>query len=192
MESVLIPALFGLVGVVLGAWLTGRYERKRRQLDFLKAQLQEFYSPLLGLRAGIRSRNELRLKLSQACDRAWRELCKRARASKDGVAALQKLEEERGPEFSRRIDYENRVWREELFPYYEEMLKVFQRNMWLADVDTRIHFSKLVEFVDLWKRWLDHSLPREALELIEQPNLNDFFDHLEKRHDELRAKLSEG
>lgn len=61
MESVLIPALFGLVGVVLGAWLTGRYERKRRQLDFLKAQLQEFYSPLLGLRAGIRSRNELRL-----------------------------------------------------------------------------------------------------------------------------------
>ena len=40
--SIGIPALSGLVGVVIGAWLTGRRERSQRRLAFVEEQLKDF------------------------------------------------------------------------------------------------------------------------------------------------------
>jgi len=43
--SVAIPAVSGLAGVVIGAWLTSRREVKQRKLAFLEKQVSTFYSP---------------------------------------------------------------------------------------------------------------------------------------------------
>ena len=50
-------AIWGLVGIAAGAFLTAvltsRRERRQRHLEFIGAQLDQFYSPLLGLRSEI-------------------------------------------------------------------------------------------------------------------------------------------
>ena len=61
--SIGIPAASGLGGVMLGAWLSGKRETRQRQLEFIKKQLRDFYSPLLGIRSEIRMRSELRVKI---------------------------------------------------------------------------------------------------------------------------------
>jgi len=190
--SIGVPALSGLAGVVIGAWLTGRRERRQRRLAFVERQLKDFYSPLLGLRKEIRTRSELRVRIHNAADAAWRQLCDDARNV--NVEALQKLSQTRGPEFTSLIEYDNKQLQEDLLPAYREMVKLFRESLWLADPDTREHYQQLLEFVELWDRWLAKSIPAEVIQSLEhsEENLKAFYDHLQERHDALRAKLERG
>jgi len=190
--SIGVPALSGLAGVVIGAWLTGRRERRLRRLAFTERQLKDFYSPLLGLRKEIRTRSELRVKIHNAADAAWRQLCEDARNV--NVEALQQLSQTRGPEFTSLIEYDNTQLQQDLLPAYRQMVKLFRENLWLADPDTREHYPQLVEFVELWDRWLAKSIPAEVIQSLEhsEDNLKPFYDHLDVKHDALRAKLERG
>lgn len=190
--SIGIPAVSGLGGVMLGAWLSGRRETRQRQLTFIEKQLSGFYSPLLGIRSEIRMRSELRVRVHQTADIEWRRLCKENREI--GAEALQKLTDERGNEFTEIIDYDNRQLKEELIPAYRKMVNLFRDNMWLAESDTKMHFESLLEFVELWERWLAKSLPSEVMQALEhgEESLNPFYDHLQNKHDELRNKLEKG
>src|SRR3990167_940518 len=100
--SIAVPALAGLVGVVIGAWLTGRRERRQRRLAFVETQLRDFYSPMLGLRNEIRMRSELRVQLHETADAVWRELC--AQARERGVEDLGDLSATRGDRKSTRLN----------------------------------------------------------------------------------------
>ena len=190
--AISVPALAGLAGVIVGAWLTGRRERSQRRLAFVEKQLEDFYSPMLGLRNEIRMRSELRVRIHDVADVVWRELC--ARARQVGEDALANLSQTRGPEFRKQIDYDNKQLQEELLPAYQQMAKLFRENLWLADPDTREHYQHLLEFVELWDRWLAKSIPAEVIERLEhsEENLKPFYEHLKGRHDLLRTKIEQG
>jgi hypothetical protein len=64
-------ALAGLIGVLLGGWLSGRHERKRREAEFTSRRLSEFYGPILSIRTEIKARSELRLRVQTAAQEEW-------------------------------------------------------------------------------------------------------------------------
>jgi len=49
----------------------------------------------------------------------------------------------------------------------------------------------LVEFVELWNRSEQNSVPGEVIQRLEhgEEKLNPFYEHLQKKHDELREKV---
>ena len=188
--SITVPALAGLFGVWIGSLLASRREQKEQRLSFLGKQLQEFYSALLGIRTEIRMRSEIRVKVQDAAGAIWPDLCEDARA-RGGPEALQKLTETRWPEFERLIEYDNKQLFQELLPLYRRMVELFRTNYWLAEPDTRAFFPELVEFVELWNRSEQKSLPVEVVQRLGhgEEKLNDFYAHLQKKHDELREKV---
>ena len=138
-------------------------------------------------------KGELRLKIREKADATWKKLCADATQS-GGRAALQRLSDERYPEFERIIEYDNRQLTQELIPAYREMVRLFRENMWLAEKETKGYFGKLLEFVDIWERWLDKSMPTEVLETLNhrEEKLQPFYKHLQEIHNRLRKKLAEG
>ncbi|MFZ0478434.1 MAG: hypothetical protein WAL71_04740 [Terriglobales bacterium] len=191
--SVAVPAVAGFVGVIVGAWLSARREKSQRRYLFRERQLQDFYSPLLGLRTEILARSELRVKVRALADSEWRRLVNEAHQSPDPEATL-KLERHRWPLFEKVAIYDEKKLPEELIPTYRKMLSIFRDNLWLAEPETRPFLKTLLEFVDIWERWLGGNLVPEILSKLDhsESKLHPFYDHLELKHDELRMRLSRG
>jgi hypothetical protein len=97
----LLPALLGLGGVALGAWLIQRRERVQRQLAFVERQLREFYSPMWGLRREIEVRSQLRVQIQDAAEAAWDELTS---GPAENPAVARAFDEQRSA-FQRLIEY---------------------------------------------------------------------------------------
>lgn len=190
--SVIIPATAGLAGVAIGAWLTSRREQKQRKLAFLEKQLSMFYSPMLGLRNEIKAHGAFRVRVQNEADAAWRQLC--AETEKLDVEARRRLLSERGPEFTRIIEYDNTKLHEELLPAYRKMVELFREYYWLAEPETRAYYDSLLEFVEVWNRWIAKALPSEVLERLGhgEDNLAAFYEHIEQMHSAIRQKLKDG
>src|SRR5882672_3454171 len=157
----LITAGSGLLGVYVGGLWGDRRERDKQKTDFVHAQLSEFYGPLISLRTEIKARSELRTKISNAADSTWRDLV--AEADRVSIEEKQRLSKERGPAFSAIIDDDNKTLRETLIPAYRQMMTIFREKMWLAEPETRIHFSDFLEFLEIWERVLRKALPNEVI-----------------------------
>jgi hypothetical protein len=184
----IIAAAAGLLGVLLGGLVTAHNQKKQRVHDHIQKQLSDFYSPLLGIRARILAKSEVRLKVSGATGEAWRTLVDRGRKN---VESLRKIEEERFPDFEKVLQHDNRQLVEELIPLYRKMIDLFTNNMWLAEGSTRVHFGALVEFVEIWDRWLGGSLPKEAVPLLghREEKLQQFYIDLVTQLDRLTGEL---
>ncbi len=191
--SVAVPAAAGLGGVWLGVWLNARNERRRRQFDFMEKQLRELYSPLLSIRKHVRALSELRPQVATVAGNVWQELCREAR-ERGGAQALQELTLERSPAFNAIIQYENEQWKNELLPSYEQMLKIFRDNFWLAEISTRDQFGHLIVYIELWNRALNRTIPGEVIAQlgIREAVLNPLYEDIERTFAELRRKLSLG
>ncbi|MCI0628919.1 MAG: hypothetical protein L0387_45950 [Acidobacteria bacterium] len=192
--SIAVPALAGFFGVLVGAWLTSKREERQRRFAFLERQLRDFYSPLLGLRSEIRKKGELRVRISGAANTEWQRLCAQMRDTARAEENLERLQKEKGPQFDAIINYNNEQFAKDILPAYRRMLSVFRDNLWLAEAETRLYFERLLEFVDLWERWIAHSIPHEVVQNLghSEESLHPFYDHLEKKHDELRQRLAQG
>lgn len=190
--SIAIPAIAGLVGVVIGAWLTGRREQRQRRMAFVEKQLKDFYSPMLGLRNEIHMRSDLRDRIHDAADVVWKNLC--AQAREVSTEAPGEPLRSRSPEFTKLIEYDNKQLQEDLLPAYQQMAKLFRENLWLAEPETTTHYQRLIEFVELWDRWLARAIPAEVIEHLEhgEERLKPFYEHLQQQHDDLRAKIERG
>jgi hypothetical protein len=169
-----LAALGGaLGGALLSAWLTGRQQQTERRAAFLKHQLRDFYSPLLSLHEQTLAKYKIREKVLRTAAQDPRV--------KSGHTDLL---------FQHDADH----FVEELFPDYQSMLRIFRDHLWLAEAETRRYFSTLFEFVEIWNRWLEKTLPTEMVPIIghsEEP-LQPFYEHLRRKHDELQARLSKG
>jgi uncharacterized protein Usg len=178
----------GLGGVFLGGWLGDRREREKRRTDFITRQLSELYGPLVSLRAGIRTRSELRVKIQDAAERIWKE-----KARPDySLAETHQFANERRAEFKAIIEDDSTTFKTVLLPDYQQMLTTFREKMWLAEPETRAYFPNLVEFIDVWERYMRGTLPGEVVQEIEHGEqwLHPFYKHLEETHDLLRRKLN--
>jgi hypothetical protein len=147
---------------------------------------------MLGLRNEIRMRSELRERIHDTTDLVWRELCAEARESRGD--ALGQLSRTRGPEFTAVIEYDNARFREEIFPAYRQMATIFRENYWLAGPNSRSFYQQLIEFVDIWERWLARSLPPEVISRLghSETVLGGFYHDLEREHDTLRDRVQAG
>jgi hypothetical protein len=92
------------------------------------------------------------------------------------------------------IEYDNNQLTEGLLPAYRRIVTIFRDNYYLAEERTCAHFRPLLEFVDIWDRWLDRSIPREVIEELghNEKSLQALYTELEETHTTLRAKLSNG
>jgi hypothetical protein len=189
-----VAVLVGLAGVIVGAgltaWLAARRDRTQRRLAFIEKQLSEFYSPMVGLRAEIRMFSELRVKLQNEADAAWRDLTDNVEPG----AESQALTADRFPKFKALIEHDNSQLNERLMPAYRKMVALFREKLWLAEDETREYYPLLVEFVDIWERWLGGSLPPELIERTghSEVKLHPFYEHLEVQHARFRRALSNG
>lgn len=186
-----VPAVAGLAGVAVGAYLTARRDKKQRRHEFVARQLKDFYSPLLAIRKELTALGELRERIRDAENAEWQKLCERYRNNPE---ALQQLSDKRGDDFGKHIEYDNKKLVEASLPAYRRMIAIFRENMWLAEPSTVACFPALLEFVDIWDRWLAKTLTREALQSLNHTEaaLYPLYDELGKKHDELREKLSRG
>ena len=157
MSGALIAAVAALVGVTIGGFITSFNQAKERRHRRIREQADEFYGPMVGMRAAIRAKGEVRVRIGDAAREARHELT-------DGMpsAEVAKFNEGRGSEFDKIIEYNNRQLTEDLIPSYREMLDHFSAHMSLAEPSTRTYLPALVEFVELWNRHLDESLPSEV------------------------------
>lgn len=195
MDSAEIAKLFltfasgGAAGAFLTNYFTSKRERAARRHAFIRRQLQEFYSPLLGLRHEIKARSELRVKVQAAAQTTWDEMCADAR-ERGGKAEEARLNT-RFPEFSKIIDWDNENYYATLLPAYKQMIEIFREHIWLAEKETLQFFPALIEFVEIWERHQAKSIPGEVIKAINhrEGNLHGFYDHLERMHETLREML---
>lgn len=173
--------LAGYIGVRYGL----KHVKTQKKLDFIERQLREFYSPLLGCRKEIHAKFVLRWKVSQAADKAWKEVCERS------PKPFLNHEKEFEP-YKKMIEYDNEQFKNELLPLYRKMLLTFRENYWLAEPETSKWYSELCDFVELWERWISSNIPGEVIRKLDldERKLEPFYKELEDRIDMLRAKLS--
>jgi hypothetical protein len=83
---------------------------------------------------------------------------------------------------------------DKLLPAYREMLGIFRRNMMLAQPETRPFFPALVEYVEIWDRYMANVIPFEVGARLghNEATLYPFYDHLQQMHDKLRSRLASG
>jgi hypothetical protein len=193
-EVAAIGGTSALFGVVVGGFITAYNQKHERRQRRISEQLAEFYSPMLALRAFVLAKSELRLKISGVADTAWRDLMENAREM--GIEHVKKTREERFPLFEEIIADNNRQLAEEIMPTYHRMLELFTSKMHFAELSTINHYAVLLEFVDIWDRWLDKSLPHEVVKGLNHseqklyPLYEDVAANFSQKQHALREKSS--
>ncbi|MDR3378409.1 MAG: hypothetical protein P4M10_06965 [Verrucomicrobiae bacterium] len=163
-----ISALAGLIGVVIGGWLTNQRERKKRRTDFVERQLSEFYGPLLSIQKEIQALEELDREIV-SIDAQWKE--------------------EQDLEFRKA---QIKSVPEKIMPAYRQMVVVFRDKIWLAEAKTRPFFVNLAKFVDISERVSIEAIPSDVyMKLKNKYDVKIFYAHIEEMHDDLCQYLTE-
>ena len=63
-DLLIVSAASGIGGFFVWLWLSQRNEQRRRMLHFTEKQLEELYSPLLGIRKQVGALSELQLRMA--------------------------------------------------------------------------------------------------------------------------------
>jgi hypothetical protein len=186
--QVAIPALSGLLGVLVGGWITTRNQKIERQQQRIREQLSNFYSVLIGMHKQIREKSVVRVKLRGIAQQIYQSELNQAG---DDLAAKKRFAETSGAEFEKILKYDNQQLTEELVPLYQSMLDHVTKNMWLAEPSTLEHYGSLVEYVELWNRGLKETLPAEVMLEVrhEEKKLDPFYADLDSQFRRLRAEL---
>lgn len=166
-----VSAVFGLVGVIVGGWITNRNQAIERRNRRYTEQLR-FYAELLSIRKVIRAKSLLREEFRGFAHKA-----------KDEIG---------DDEFERFIKYSDDELRDELIPLYRKMLDHLVANMALAEPSTQQHFDKLVQYVEEWNRFLKGSLPAAIARQIstdQEKKLYPLYEDLQQQVDRLRQEL---
>jgi hypothetical protein len=122
--SALVSAGAGLLGVIVGGALTAYTQWRGRVNERHRDQLQNFYSPLLGLREQIRAKSELRTRLYSVAGAQFPNIARTA--SEDEKEAYTSI-----------LEYSEKQLKEELVPAYEQMVTLFTDKMHLAEPSSR-------------------------------------------------------
>lgn len=189
-DSSNINNLIDLAKIVLPlflvTFLTYRYTLRqlkvKYRMDFIERQLRELYSPLTGCKMKIKSESELRDKIFMATDLKWREFCK---------THPEPTEEDFKP-FQNSVIYDRTQFREEIIPLYDKMVAIFTDNYYLAETDTKKWYKELLNFVEIWHRYIKEAIPREVIPELKhtEENLESLYLDLDFQIDKLKKELS--
>ena len=162
--------------------------RTEKGIAFTQDQISNLYAPLLGIRYSIRAKSELRVEIGNAANVAWKQMCDRHEGQTNWYTG-----KEYEP-YGKIIEYDNKQLTSELLPAYREMLRIFTSNLGFADPKTREYYPELSRFIELWDRWIEHTIPAEVMEMLNhtEENLHPFYDHLEDKLDELKGNIPKG
>jgi hypothetical protein len=182
-----IAAGSGLLGVLIGTVAVSLNAKRDRRIARLKAQLQEFYSPMLGVRSEIKAKSDVRLKVTSIASQTFTE--------EFGTGSLGERRDP-PPDVSEKYeaihDYNDTQFRQTLFPLYQQMLDHFTHHLHLAEPSTRLHYDALCEFVEILNRSLDKSLPGKVAERLshDEGKLQGLYDDLHIHFVRLLAETS--
>lgn len=184
-----ISAVWGLLGVFVGSWLTGRNQKKERADARRKDQLSGFYAPMRAMRAEIKAKSELRVRVQAVAEELWVKKFEGV----DDPEEKKKIDEQAWGKYERTLDYSNKQLETVIIPLYRKMLEHFAANMALAEESTLEHYSPFVEFVEIWNRWLEKSLPGEVAAKLDQSEkkLYALYDDIEANFKRLRKELKD-
>lgn len=190
LAKIALPSLFTLLAVIIGARIGYRFSLRRfkieKRLDFVRQQVTNFYSPLIGCRMRIRSSSELRVELSRGCNVAWRKIC-------DEQPQPFFDHEKHFEPFKRQLEDENQRFPKCLLPLYDQMVDIFTKNFWLAEDSTKEFYKPFCRYVELWHRFYDDAIPPRVLEevTIDENDLLPFYADLQKNLNQLRNELAQ-
>ena len=182
-----IAAGSGLLGVFAGSWMTARSQSKDRRKAQLKEQLQDFYSPMIGMRAEVTAKRKTSEKLSGMADTIWK-----GKDFKEADASTRKqILIAASPTFSKLFHYDNEQFAKEILPLYKKMLRHFSDHMWLAEQSTQNLYELLVEFVEVSNRFDKDTFEVEMLLDLDtsQEILDPLFADIEHHFVRLRSLL---
>ena len=190
--ALVVPALVGFGGVMIGSGLAASREVKQRRLAYLEKQLSQFYSPMLGLRNEVKIHGLFRVEMQTHARRAWDEITQNTKHLP--AQEREQISAERAPAFTPLIEFDHSKLNTELLPAYKKMLTLFRDQYWLAEPDAHQHYQSLAEFVETWNRWIAETLPIEVLYRLNhaEESLQLFYTHIEKTHDSIRDKIKSG
>jgi hypothetical protein len=184
-----ISATAGLMGVFVGAMMTSLNQKKERKHAHIRQQLQEFYSPMLGMRQEIAAKEESRRKINEMVHTTIKE----SKANDpSGVPRGHYFPDERKALMGLSA-HDHKQWEEEILPLYGEMLKKFTSELWLAEPSTRAHYGELTNFVERWSRvqaLTDAAEVAWRVDLSDE-NVNPLYDDLEVHFTRLQKLIRE-
>ena len=182
-----ITGAAGLLGVSVGGWITAWNQRREREFARLHEQLMGFYAPMRGLRAEIRAKSEVRTKIHGVAQELWPKKFEGI----DDPEVTKRIDREEAPKYEKIFDYSNKQLKEDLVPLYRKMLQHFSINMGLAELSTLEHYAAFVEFVELWNRALDGSLPGEVVNRLDhsETKVKPLYEDIDQHFKRLNARL---
>ncbi len=147
---------------------------------------------MLAMRAEVLAKAELRLKIGDAANAAWQELIEETR-QEDGPQSIGEMRKASWPIFGEIIKYDNRQLAEEIIPIYRRMVQRLMEKMHLAEFSTISYLQELIDFVEIWNRWLAESLPAEIVDRLghSEENLYPFYGDVALHFAELQMELKE-
>jgi hypothetical protein len=186
--QLLVPALSGLAGTLVGGWIATRNQGKDRRHRRYEEQLR-FYAELLSIRKVIRAKSELRQRLHSMLHESWNDDPRAMEQFR--TPFMEDLHKRRGEEYDKLFEYSNDQLRNELIPLYRKMIDVWVANMGQAEESTQKYFSTLVDFVEIWNRFLHGSLPQGVVRQStdQEKTLYPLYDDIEQQVARLRKEL---
>jgi hypothetical protein len=181
-----MTAISGLLGVLVGGWLTARNQKRERQIKFLRETLTEFYGPMLAMQQQVLAKAELREKIDSAASSAWARLVE---SKPKGTPLGADFEP-----FNKIFEENNRQLAEEIFPVYRKMVQGFMDKLHFADVSTIAYLQDLIGFVEIWDRYIRKSIPVQVIPLLQHSSesvLKPLYRDLASHFLALQAELNE-
>jgi hypothetical protein len=174
-----ISAGAGLLGVLVGAICTAFNQWRGRINDRYRDQLQNFYSPMHGMREEIKAKSDFRVRLHNIAGEVYPAI---ARTATDETKS----------QFDHLQDYSNKQLCDELIPTYNRMAALFTERMYLAEASTRKYYAKLLVFVEIWNRHIAGTIPREVAMKLDQDEkeLYPLYKDVEDNFTRIQNKLS--
>jgi hypothetical protein len=188
-QLLISAAASGLLGASVGGWIANHNQNKERRHRRYREQLG-FYAELLSIRKLILAKTELRVKLSNAAHHGWKEEISQTGDNPSSPLRAD-LYARREDEYDRLENYSNKQVKEEIVPLYRKMLDYWIANMAQAEPSTQKHFTAFVEYVEIWNRFLQNSLPATVLKEIthKEKKLYPLYEDIEANVERLRKEL---
>jgi len=189
-SQLIVPALSALFGVLIGGLITSHNQKKDRQHRRMKEQLDDFYAVLVSMRMQIRAKSELRETLRAIGGDAWKQELEPAG---NDLEAKARIENVWWPQYEKIFEYDALQLENELIPLYREMLTHMTKHVGLAEPSTLTHYKALVDYVEIWNRYLQETLPGKVMKLLghEEKKLYPLYDDLVVHFRRLQKELKQ-